>query len=113
MYYCTDCGAITEGTTETETVLESIPGIQRGASQWVVKCSNCGSYDIEDAIRCKACGEWIEDTGIDYCEGDMNILYGMFRSIYDKVGELYPDMEHGEKMDFIGTGIEKWLDQNI
>lgn len=32
MYYCTDCGAITEGTAEVETVLESIPGIQRGAS---------------------------------------------------------------------------------
>lgn len=113
MYYCTDCGAITEGTTETETVLGSIPGIQRGASQEIVRCSNCGSYDIEEAIRCKACGEWIEDTGIDYCEGDMNILYGMFRSIYEKVGELYPDMEHDEKMDFIGAGIEKWWDQNI
>lgn len=40
-------------------------------------------------------------------------MYGMFRSIYEKVGELYPDMEHDEKMDFIGAGIEKWWDQNI
>lgn len=47
MYYCTDCREITEGTTETEIVLESIPGIQRGASQEIVKCSNCGSMTLK------------------------------------------------------------------
>ena len=113
MYYCTDCGAITEGTTETETVLESIPGIQRGASQEIVKCSNCGSYDIEDAIRCKACGEWIEDTGIDYCEGDMNIMFGMFRSIYKNIKEMYPYMKHDEIMEMMGTSFEEFYDQNL
>lgn len=113
MYYCTDCGAITEGTAEVETVLESIPGIQRGASQKLVKCSNCGSYDIEDAIRCKACGEWIEDTGKNYCEACGSIAYMMFRSMYDKLKELYPDMEHDDIMEMMGTVFEEFYEQNL
>lgn len=88
MYYCTDCREITEGTTETE-IVESIPGIQRGASQEVVKCSNCGSHDVEDAIRCKACGEWIEDTGKNYCEACGSIAYMMFRRMMGTVFEEF------------------------
>lgn len=113
MYYCTDCGAITEGTAEVETMLESIPGIQRGASQELVKCSNCGSYDIEDAIRCKACGECIEDTGKNYCEACGSIAHRMFRSMYDKLKELYPDLEHDDIMEMMGTVFEEFYDQNL
>lgn len=113
MYYCTDCGAITEGTAEVETVLESIPGIQRGASYELVKCSNCGSYDIEDAIRCKACGECIEDTGKNYCEACVSIAHMMFRSMYDKLKELYPDLEHDDIMEMMGTVFEEFYDQRL
>lgn len=68
MFYCTECGEITEGTERTQSVLPEIPGAQPGAWSQYVTCSACGSEYIEAAIMCPRCNTWHKHEGSSLCE---------------------------------------------
>lgn len=66
MYYCNNCGSITEGKMERETMLPEVRGEQPASYICFPVCSECGSEDIEAAAYCGACKTYHKAEGYGY-----------------------------------------------
>lgn len=63
MFACCECGEIFhEEDAEIRVETEYIEGWRR--TERYLTCPSCGSEDLEEAVQCEECGEWIAPNKI-------------------------------------------------
>ena len=77
MFFCNECGAITEGKERAE----QIDGFFR---EYTV-CDYCGSDDLIDAAQCNTCGKYYEPNGYDECDDCREKIYDGFYAMMLKI----------------------------
>lgn len=55
MWICNDCGAVFENPSDY---------YDHGTGYHSMDCPHCGSDDIDEAVRCAECGEWVNEKNL-------------------------------------------------
>lgn len=113
MYYCKACGALTEGSNESEVMLPEVNGEQPAVRDYYTACSECGSTDIEEAHKCKVCGEYITDGSMDFC---MDCKEEMFENFWMLAKDVEDDpqtsgAQWGDIVELMAITLEDFYDK--
>lgn len=112
MYYCRDCGAVTEGYEEHECVLPEVVGEQPPCYIEYVTCSDCGSNNVEEAVQCPICSEWHEDiTWSMLCPECLHEISSDFYDTFTNFREAYPDAKPRDILEGMADEFEKFYDE--
>lgn len=107
MYYCNDCGSITEGEEDFDRLSEDPHGWYR-----YYRCTACGSDNITDAAKCPICGEWHEDnTYSELCPECFEDIISDFRDTFTNIAEAYPNARPIDIIEGMGEAFEEWYDK--
>ena len=76
-------------------------------------CPYCGSDQIEEAHRCKLCGEWIPYSGDDYCEECSDRVFDMYCLMLLDLETKNPGAARKDVLELMNTGFERFWDMKL
>ena len=100
MYICKSCG---EHFDDPDVKKEYTGVSSEGYHEYfeVGHCPYCGSDDIEEAEKCRICGEWFYSDGKEFCN---NCLEDLSKELYGIQAKYTIDFE--TLQDWIGDYFE-------
>lgn len=111
MFYCNNCGSITEGKEESEVMIPEAPGEQPAIRDYYTACAACGSSDIEDAIRCKVCGEYARDIYTDHCETCREEITNCLVWLLEQLQKVNPGAKRGDIVEAMAGAFDDFWDK--
>ena len=82
MYYCRDCGTITPGEDDHGDM----------------RCFDCGSYALEEAVQCPICGDWHKDELRKWCSRCQRLTVLSYKAMHTNILTLM-DNDYAGKPD--------------
>lgn len=106
MFYCNNCGSITEGKEESEVMIPEAPGEQPAIRDYYTTCAVCGSVNIENAIRCKVCGEYARDIYTDICETCREEITNCLVWLLEQLQKANPRAKRGDIVEAMAGAFD-------
>lgn len=82
MMFCMNCGRIFDDPRNVPDFTSEYFG--EPVTHYISVCPGCGSDEIQEAVRCRICGEWSTDDICEYCEEEIS---GLVTDIRGLIGE--------------------------